>query len=144
MLAFLVSIVFISAPAALAEDLAASVEIPVTCGITLEPTTIDFGMVQTGGTSDEKTTDVTNQGSFTGSVYVKGTDWTTDSLSFGVGSTMFGPTTTDSPLSAADQFLADIENGMTQSAHFKVSIPLGQRMGSYTQTITFTSACDEV
>ena len=125
-----------------ATDLTASVEIPKSCGIIINPETIDFEQVNTGGTSSEKTTDVTNQGSYMASVDIQGLDWSGTAGSFGVDKTLFGiassPTT---PLASTTQSFANIGNGNTQKAYFKMSVPWGQSMGTYSQTITFTATC---
>jgi hypothetical protein len=121
----------------------ASVTIPATCGIVVDPTTIDFGSVQTGGTSSVESTDVTNRGSVPAQISIRGTNWSGTSGSFDVSYTKFGDTSSPAtPLLASDQILFNsLGNGDTASAYFRMSVPYGQSAGSYSQTITFTSTC---
>jgi len=123
-------------------QLIASVDIPESCGIVIDPTTINFDQVYTGGISPERTTDVTNQGSVAAVVDIQGTDWLASPEHFDVGNTVFGTATNPTTqLSLVEQLFANIDHGNTQTAYFKMSVPTGQAMGVYTQTITFTAEC---
>ncbi|MFH1056885.1 MAG: hypothetical protein V1717_03770 [Candidatus Micrarchaeota archaeon] len=128
-----------------------NVTILETCGISLSADDLNFGSMNTGDTSDDVNTTISNDGSVAGDVYVSGTDWSDGNQnSFAVGQTHYALTVQQdydqgmTVLTGSDQMFDNIANGETQDGFFKLRIPLGQTAATYAQEITFTSNCEQV
>ena len=124
------------------------VTISSTCGISLSSGSLNFGSMNTGDTSADQNTTVTNDGSVSTDVTVSGTDWVNGTNSFDVGQSHYALSSGqdfDSGMTALDTvdqtFVNGLGNGASQDGFFKLRIPLGQTAGAYTQDITFTSTC---
>ena len=134
-------------------DITASVNVQKTCGITVEPTSLDFGTPAPGTTSSPDSVDVTNTGGSgqTECRYtIEGNDWSgqgplgvgatkymcTDSSSVDCDTDAFTALTTDTVGSGVD-FLG-LDASTTAPVDFHVVIPSNQLAGIYSQIITIT------
>lgn len=121
---------------------------PKTCGISANPSNIEFGIVEPGNISLEKTITLNNTGiTETTSLTIKGIDWSATSYTMPVGQTHWYLTSgTDyesmSALTTSETPLGQQANpGVPLPVYFKLKIPEGQYQGNYNQNITFTGGC---
>lgn len=120
---------------------------PESCGISVSPS-LDFSSMEPGDTSTNQQTTVTNTGnSPTDTLLISGTDWASGPNTMLVGQTKWS---TDSNqdydlmtalTSSSTDMNVDVFPGSPLTVYFKLRIPVGQKSGSYSQTITFTSGC---
>lgn len=119
----------------LAVNVPASVTVIKSCGIN----------VTAGSPSPTQTVSIQNTGSVpTTSFTVYGTDWSGTGHSMLVGNTSVNDGTSHAlPYSSSPLTIYSgvINNGATDQPQLTVSIPQGQALDTYSQTITFTAGC---
>ncbi len=130
-------------------SVAASVNVPLYCGITLSPTSISFGSVSPGSNvpTNVLVTDTNSAGNTQANVLIDGTAWTSSSSSFGVGNTEWDTTSqTTYTGTALTSSLASTGETLSASAgsntlYFGLAVPASQAAGVYSQTITIENSC---
>ena len=115
----------------------------VSCGISLDTSSISFGSVSPGDESLEQTITVSNTGTDPGDVFVSGTNWdSTLSVSrtgFSAASGDFASKTT--LLTEQQLILNGLIPDMPTNTFWRFKADLDDPAGNYSQTITFTSEC---
>lgn len=129
----------------------ATTDVIPTCGLVPNPTGIIFGSLLQDETSGDHVVNVLNDGTTpTTNLQIKGDDWTPAStpVSFLVDTTHYAESddlyNSMTPLSTTDTQIHGgvLSNQISFDMHFKLKIPHGVTAAAYTQTITFTSSCD--
>jgi hypothetical protein len=142
-------------PAVTPEYIPASVTVVKDCGIDVDTTPINFTKnnlpIPPGETSDIVSRTITNNGNSGKEdcqYAISGTDWTSQvgtmdseqtdyKCNSGTGiDCKFGTNFRDLP-KIAENFLG-LDSGVIETVDFRVSIPINQPAGTYTQTITIT------
>lgn len=133
-------------------DLTATTDIIPICGLVLAPTGISFGSLLQDHTSGDQVANVKNDGNEpTTGLTIAGTDWTPTStpVLFLVDTTHYAESDIDyGSMTALSSSETQIHGGVLShqtsfDMHFKLMIPHGVTASSYTQTITFTSECNQ-
>jgi hypothetical protein len=127
----------------------ASVNVPLYCGITLNPTSISFGSVSPGSNvpTNVLVTDTNSAGNTQANVLIEGGNWISVSSSFGVSNTLWDSTTqTTYTGNALTLSLASTGETLSASAgsntlYFGLAVPASQAAGVYSQTITIENSC---
>jgi hypothetical protein len=118
----------------------------VSCGISLNTTSINFGSVSLGEESSEQGILVNNTGIDSGDIFVSGTDWDSTLLASRTGfSNSSGDFSSKKLLSPNPQLILDdlLPNNPTNT-YWQFKAEPNDPSGNYSQTITFTFECDEV
>ena len=132
------------------DDVEAQVIVPSTCTISLDVTSFTWGSINAGADSTtlNKAVQVSNTGSDTAALTVKGEDWSDGGvLSFGVGNTEWSVTPATNYGSGTDLTTGDVSvnaalaNGANDDIYFGVGVPASQDAATYNQTITLTLTC---
>lgn len=128
-------------------NVAATVNVPAICSITLTPNTIDFGSIAPQGnvpTSNQITDD--NTGDIIANTLIDGTAWSGAPGSFGVSNTLWDSSTqaTYNGIALSNTLtLTSVDVGAysSNSFYFGLGIPGTVLAGTYSQTITIENSC---
>jgi len=126
------------------------INISITCGLTVNSSSLSFGNLTTGETSAAKGIRLTNVGSATAALTINGTKfYKNDNASVYFSSNYTHWNTTSAALyeeSSGINELAtsmgfSLANNASQDVFFRIMIPLGQAAGQYNQTVVVISTC---
>ena len=118
--------------------------VPTTCGVTTNPSSLDFGSFVAGKNSAVIPMTITMTGNFINeSVALSGTNWTSTQGSFLVNSTLFGANNPPNlALSATPfTFITTNTSGSNATVFWQVLTGFALTPANYTQNITFTLNC---
>ncbi|MBI5159164.1 right-handed parallel beta-helix repeat-containing protein [Candidatus Micrarchaeota archaeon] len=119
-----------------------------TCGLSFNTTSIAFGSVYLGEASSEQAFRVTHAGSVLSNISIAGADWTSGGNSFSVSNTHYY---NETGVSYAGKDVLSASNTLYYrnlavreffDTAIQLVIPSSQAVGSYTQSITITNACN--